>query len=411
MENKQIFIEMAQVKLPSFKETRVQNQDWIKYGDDNLFPISLQDMLNRSALHNAIVSSKVDYSCGKGLTYEKNKDKKTDLFLDFVNANESMKTVFRKLVFDYIVYGGYAINVILSRDKKNIAEIYHIDFAKLRSGKKNTDRIVEQYYFSNDWANYRKAENYPTKIPAYNPKSKESSQLIYINEYRPGCEYYPLPSYVAAIAYIETDAEIANFHLANIKNGMNPSLMITLMNGEPTEEDKQVVKAQFDRKYTGTDNAGKIIVNFANSKDTAPVIQTMSPSAMDRQFIQLQSTVLQNILSGHKVVSPMLVGIKTEGQLGGANELDTAYNIYYKTIIEPIQSNVLETINRIMNINGMQELQVIPADVISFSWSEAILKEIMSVNELREKVGLEPIEETNIEETPTATEQQPENKI
>lgn len=402
--NKLLNIKLSQVELPSYKETYNTLNKWVKYGDDNLFPQKLQELLNRSALHRAIVSSKVKMICGKDLFYEKKKDSKTDTFLEFPNGSETLKVIFKKIAYDYVVYGGYAINIILSKDKKSIAEIYHVDFAKVRAGFKNEKGIVDTYYFSNDWANYRRNENTPKSIPAYNTNSKEPSQLLYVSGYSPGMQYYPLPEYVGALSYIEIDSEISNFHLSNIKNGMSPSMLITMTNGDPTEEEKSLLKRKFEKQYTGSDNAGRLLLYFAENKDTTPVIQTISPSELDKQFIQLQETVLQNILAGHSVVSPLLVGIKTEGQIGGASELENAYQIYSKTIIEPMQEIILESINKITKINELQQLLVQTNDPIQFSWSENILKEILTVDEMREKIGLEPIKEEVSKTTPEISE-------
>lgn len=397
MEEKQritvINVNLSQVDLPTFNEQR--NLDWVKYGSDNLFPNKLQELSNRSALHNAIISSKVDNACGIGVTYSDEEHKKTEMFIASVNGLESLEDFIRKISYDYILYGGYAINVIWSKDHKSIAEIHHIDFSKIRCGKQNERGEIETYWYSKDWANYRKSEYEPQEIPAFSfdiKKRKAASQLMYVKEYRPGADYYPLPSYVGALAYIEIDTEIANFHLAHIKNGMQPSIMINFNNGIPTTEERKKIERQIESKYNGTDNAGKFILTFSDDKDKAPTVTTLTPSQLDKQFIQLQDTVLQNILSGHKVVSPMIVGIKTEGQLGGANELENAFNIYTNTVIRPIQEIVLRSINTITRINGLMEISIIPSTPVEFSFSEGVLTTIMTKNEMREKIGLPKIE-------------------
>lgn len=392
MTNNLQVIHMSQVQLPKFTPSNYNYQDWIRYGDDNLFPQMLQNLANRSAVHNAILSSKVDNCIGNGLTYEKKKDTKTDTWMTNPNPYDTLEHVYRKIVYDYVMYGGYALNVIWSKDHKSIAEIYHIDFANIRCGKMNAYNQIDNFHYSKDWTNYRKAEYKPIVIPAYSTKNKDASQLMYVKEYRPGTDYYPLPSYVGALSYIETDVEISNFHLAHIKNGMTPSMMINFVNGEPTEEEKTKIDREIKSCTTGTDNAGKYLITYSTSKETAAVITTMATTQLDKQFIQLQGTVLQNILSGHKIVSPMLVGIQTPGSLGGKSELETAYNIYNKSVIDPIQNITLVKLNEIQAINGLQQLTVIPIDPLSFSWSENVLTTIMSVDEMRAKIDLPALE-------------------
>ena len=386
------FVQMANNDLPVFKEDRFKN--WIKYGENNNYPNQLIDLAGKSALHNAIISGKVDALKGKGLQYEgEESDIKTDSFLKNANPYETLDDVYMKAAWDLTVFGGYALEIIISRDKKTIAQVNHLDFSKIRCGVKNESNQIDTFYFSNDWNQYRKAEYAPEAIPAYSPESKETRQLLYFKEYRPGTEYYPLPSYIGAIAYIEIDTEIANFHLSNIKNGMAPSLMITFPNGTPPAAERKEIMRKLKDSRTGSNTAGKIMLNFSDSKDTAPIVETIQPSQLDKQFTQLSEVVLQNILSGHKVTSPLLVGIKTEGQLGGNNELVTAFQIFDAQVISPMKEQLLSSFNKIMERNGMQELSIETTAPVEFTYSESVLTQILTKDELREKIGEDPLQE------------------
>lgn len=391
-----INLAMSKIKLPDYAETYWNNKPWVRYGVDNQFPVFLQELANKSALHNAIISSKVDYSYANGLDTKnvyneaKASDFSTLLFINHPNPYEDLNSIYRKCLYDYTLYGGFCLNVIWAKDRENVSEIYHIDFSKVRAGKKDEREQVKTYYYCEDWSNTRK---YGYKeVDAYNPNHKKGSQLLYAKEYRPGTFYYPLPSYVGSLNYISIDCEISNFHLAHIINGMTPNMMISFCNGIPTEEERRRIKQQFVDEFTGSDNAGKFFVTFSEDKERVPQITTISADNLDEQFIQLQATVLQNILSGHKVVSPMLVGIKTEGQLGGNTELETSFEIFNNTVIKPIQKEVTGALNRLLphtlHWNGTE---VVPTDAtpVSFTWSENILSQILTPDEMREKIGID----------------------
>lgn len=376
---------------PKFVELR--NYDWIFYGEDNLFPNKLIDLANKSALNNAIIMSKIDNVCGNGFMTDE-LDSKTLAFINKPNSKETLEELFRKAVYDYVIFGGFCLNIIWSRDRKSIAEIYHVDFSKIRSGKSNINGKVYTYWYSNNWAQYRKKEFEPRGIDAFDLDNRTPSQLLYVTQYRPGLEYYPLPSYMGALGYIETDCEISNFHLSHIKNGMTPGMMITFNNGIPTDEEQSIIEQKIRNRYEGTDNAGKMILNFAADSTKAPSVTTLTPAQLDKQFIQLQETVLQNILTGHQVVSPLLVGIPTPGSLSNASEMLNAYQLYNNTVIEPLKNVVLGTFDKICDINGLQRLDISTAAPIEFSFSESVLAQILSRNELREKIGYDPIEPT-----------------
>lgn len=391
-----INLAMSKIKLPDYAETYWNNKPWVRYGVDNQFPVFLQELANKSALHNAIISSKVDYSYANGLDTKnvyneaKASDFSTLLFINHPNPYEDLNSIYRKCLYDYTLYGGFCLNVIWAKDRENVSEIYHIDFSKVRAGKKDEREQVKTYYYCEDWSNTRK---YGYKeVDAYNPNHKKGSQLLYVKEYRPGTFYYPLPSYVGSLNYISIDCEISNFHLAHIINGMTPNMMISFCNGIPTEEERRRIKQQFVDEFTGSDNAGKFFVTFSEDKERVPQLTTISADNLDEQFIQLQATVLQNILSGHKVVSPMLVGIKTEGQLGGNTELETSFEIFNNTVIKPIQKEVTGALNRLLphtlHWNGTE---VVPTDAtpVSFTWSENILSQILTPDEMRERIGID----------------------
>jgi len=338
------------IQLPAGTERVSSRKPYIEFGDDNLFPDFLIDIANRSALHNAIISSKVDYAFGNGLRIDENGKESanlsTRLFVSHPNEKESLDEVYRKMLYDIIMFGGCSLNVIWAKDGEHISKVYHVPFDKIRSGKRDERGNVNEYYYCDNWAQERK---YGYKmIQSLDSNNRSGSQLVYWKDYRPGTFYYPLPSYVGAINYIKVDSEISNFHLSHLLNGMAPNFIISLNNGIPSEEEQKQIKKQFVEEFTGTDNAGKFILSFSDSKDKAPDVTLLSSDNLDEQFIQLQATVLQNILAGHKVVSPLLVGIKTEGQLGGASELDNAYRIYEATVINKLRMNALQVLNNLI---------------------------------------------------------------
>jgi hypothetical protein len=78
----------------------------------------------------------------------------------------------------------------------------------------------------------------------------------------------------------------------------------------------------------------------------------------DKNYTKINENAMQEILSGHGVVSPLLVGVKTAGQLGGTTELQDAEKLFYKTVIKPGQHILTKNFNRIMTINGLEELSI-----------------------------------------------------
>ncbi|MFT3679425.1 MAG: hypothetical protein QM791_04080 [Ferruginibacter sp.] len=346
-----IVLKFSDSKVPVFKETR--NKEYIKYGENNLYPEYLTYLFNKSAKHNAIINGKSHYVFGNG--YENG---------DFIinRCGDSLNDVSKKSVTDIELYAGYRWEIIWGHNKK-IAEIYHVEFQTLRKAKNGG------FYYKETW-NEREKKCEEEFIPAFDPTNPVGSQIFEYNEYRPGVRYYPLPGYIGSNNYIETDIEISKYYLSSIRNGMLPSKMIQFFSGEPTEEKKRQIEKRWNDKFTGSENAGKVLLVFNAANAQNPVqVDDLSASELDKHFQELNKTTQQEIYAGHNVTSPMLFGIKTEGQLGGNNELQVAYSIFQNTYSKPKAKAYDKEVNWILgysNFPGKYELK--PSEPIGLNF-------------------------------------------
>jgi len=126
-----------------------------------------------------------------------------------------------------------------------------------------------------------------------------------------------------------------------IKNNLAASKLIAFYNGIPTEESKRHFEQDFISKRTGTDNAGRILFVYSDSRERNVDVIDLSGDNLDKRYAQLNATVQQEIFTAHKVTSPMLFGIKTEGQLGGRDELDIASELFKDNYIRPRKLQIM----------------------------------------------------------------------
>lgn len=336
--------------IPSERVWHHESQKFIKYGEYNDFPNTLISLYNNSSIHSTCVNAIVDGIVGEGLVAE------PDYILDKANQKESWNAVFRKLATDFKLYGGYAFEVIYSKDRSRVAGIYHIDFSWLRAKEMNYRGEIEGYYISDEWGEkYRYSiTNVPDDVPylpSYDPsKSQDEPKQIYVfRPYAPGQKYYPLPDYVGALRVIDLDEEVDNFHLNNIKNGLAPSLAITTFtNADETQ--RQQIEAMLRDQYAGTNNAGSLMYMDLDSPENAPVITPIPQNGADGYYTTLSEITTQKILTAHRITSPMILGIKTAGQLGGRDEVTDAYLLLLNTVIRPFQQILLSSIEEMLNM-------------------------------------------------------------
>jgi hypothetical protein len=386
------FLKFDEVPLPIYKE--VKGKDYIFYGERNDYPNYLLRIYNNSAKHNAIVTGKVDYICGNGWgvkSEDEMQKAKAYGMIDKVNTKEeSLNEVTNKLVTDLTIFGGYYLQVIWTKATGEIAELYHVDYYKVRTNAENSEFYVSDNWIKNDNVNPR--PDYET-YPAFDPNNTTGTQILYFKEYRAGVNTYSLPDYRGAIGYIELDISIGEYHLNTINNGMFSSKLINLNGGKVSQEEEDRIERQFQNKFSGSKNAGKFMLAFNDSKENEPSIIDLSGTELDKHFDLLNKSVQQEIFTGHKITSPMLFGVKTEGQLGGRSEMREAYQLFQNTYVNAKQRAIEETVNYLFKFNDIiADLELKPTEPISFEFSEAIISANMTQDEIRDKLGLAPIE-------------------
>jgi hypothetical protein len=348
-----INISLNQNKTPEFKE--VKGKEWVFYGDKNTYPDYLIDLAMRSAKHGAIIRSKVTYICGNGLKAVNASSTEKKALSNMFNKKLNEDDFLRRIVNDFELFNGFYIEPIWNKAKSKVVDFGYIPFSKVRT---NADE--SKFYYSNDWASFKQDEE-KTGYKEFEPFDEENpknNQLIYVKILSPkngkDKNVYPVPEYIAGCTSIETDLEIANYHLQNVKTGFSVGTIISFNNGvPPTEEAKQEIEDKIREKFQGTDKAGSVAVMFSKSQENAPTITSFAPSDLDKQFLQIGERVEQDIFSAHSITSPMLFGIKTSGQLGGRNEILEAFELFQNIYVDTRQKFLEKHINYLASLMGV----------------------------------------------------------
>jgi predicted transcriptional regulator len=372
-------------KLPVFKENKAKG--FVTFGADNLYPDFLIELFNKSPKHNAIVSAKASYVAGIGTEVFGSSTEeiaKVQAKLKNINAYETYEELKAKVAYDAELFNGFAVEVIWNKAKTAPSEFYHIPFKDIRKG------LEGDYVYCADWTD-SKAEK--IHYQPYNPITRESKQIYYCQFYRPGQGEYPLPDYVGALKYIEVDTEISNYYLNSIKNGFTAQTHIQLFKGIPTPEEARATARRFKENYQGTDNAGGLIIQYNDPTEKESVINNLQPSDFDKQFDLLNKTVQQEIFVAHKVNSPMLFGVRVEGQLGGRSELIEAYEMFHHAYIEPRQQKIDDTFAYLLEPIASVRLETINKPPIGLDYQALFTAGIIDRNEARKELGFDEIEE------------------
>ena len=340
------------VNLSTYTSPRiveVKTQEWVSYGVDNNYFGYLQDRINGSPTNNAIVNGISQMIFGKGLDATDKKLKEED-FAQAMLLFDNDTT--ERLCYDLKAMGQCAVQLIYSIDKTRIVECNHFPIETLRSGKCNEDGEVEVYFYAEDWTKINRS-NKPKEIPAFG-FGNGGEEILYIKPYKTGFYYYSPVDFQGCLQYCELEEEVSNYHLNNILQGMSPSMLINFSNGTPTEEEQRDIERKIQNKFSGTSNAGKFILNFSDGQNTSATITPVQLSDAHNQYQFLADETMRKIMVGHRIISPMLLGIKDNTGLGNnADELQTASILMENTVIRPFQNLLIKHFNKILAVNNI----------------------------------------------------------
>jgi hypothetical protein len=257
----------------------------------------------------------------------------------------------RKLAYDLKLMGQCAVQVIYSQDRSKVARLEHMPVETLRA-EKSLDGEIKAYYYANDWTKV-KPNTKLKKIPAFG-ESNQSLEIMYIKPYRAGFFYYSPVDYQGGLQYSELEEEVSNYHLNNIMNGLAPSMLINFNNGVPNEEEREMIEQRIYQKFSGSSNAGKFILAFNDNAESQANIDPVQLSDAHNQYQFLSDESTKKIMVSHRVVSPMLLGIKDQTGLGNnAEELKTASILMDNTVIRPFQTLLIDHFDKILAYNNI----------------------------------------------------------
>ena len=344
------FVNLSSYSTPEIVESK--NKEWVEFGADNNYFKFLIDRANGSATSGACITGISQMIYGKGLDAT-DSARKPEAYARMISLFK--KDDLRQLAYDLKLTGQCAIQVIYSKDKKTIQKVEHLPIETLRAEKcSEGDKQVQAYYYHSDWANAKPSDK-PLRIPAFGvSNSPQPIEILYVKPYEAGMYYYSTPDYVSGISFSEIEEEIANFHVNNIKNSFAPASLINFNNGVPDEEAQTLIENKIVSKFQGTNSAGKLIIAFNDSKESQADITPVQISDAHNQYEFISSEAQSKIMMSHRIVSPMLLGIKDNSGFGNnAEELKNASILMQNIVINPFQELLIDAFDKILAFNGI----------------------------------------------------------
>lgn len=344
-----VSLSKADLPKPTQLYQRYGNSVMVPYGHLNKYPDFLLLLYSESPTHMAVVNNKATYIYGGGLRYKGEtyvdeegvvKPKPIDQPL---NTKEPIGVTIYKCILDYKLFNYFAVEVIYNRYGRAVQYI-HVPGQLIRT---NMDR--SKFWWRENWtAGLCPTVEFDAADSAASEGELTTSKIFFFDGYMPSVNIcYPAPEYIAGIKGIATDAAINTFNHTNIKTHFSPSSIVTFFMGNNVDNNtKRETETALTDSYTG-ENGGKMIIDWQTLNGKPAQVTTLSPGEWDKAYLATAGKVQSDIFIAHQVTSPMLMGVKTEGQLGGATELETSYAIFKATYIDKERTTLEGAFNRL----------------------------------------------------------------
>jgi hypothetical protein len=328
--------------------TESKNKDFVEYGEDNNYFQYLIDRFLYSNTNHAIITGVSNMIYGKGLDAT-DSNRKPNEYAQMVSIVK--KDCLRKVALERKLLGMAAMQIIYLNGK--VKSVEHFPMHTLRAEKCNDKGEIEAWFYHHDWANYRKGDVLK-RIPAFGFGNGREVELYIIKPYISGYHYYTPIDYSGALPYAMLEQEISDYLINDVMNGFSGTKVINFNNNIPPEEKRQEVANDVKRKLTGS-KGDKVIVSFNASAENKTTVDDIPLNDAPAHYEYLAKECFEKLIVGHRVTSPMLLGIRdTGGGLGNnADEIETATRLFDNIVIRPYQLEIIEAIDEILSINGI----------------------------------------------------------
>jgi hypothetical protein len=339
------------VQLSGYNSPVIQENkkaDYIEYGSDNNYFQYLIDRFLYSTTNNAIITGVTNMIYGKGIDALDSNRKPNE----YAQMRSIIKEgCLKKVGLERKMLGMAAMQVVM--EKSRVKTIEHFPMHTLRAEKCNDKGEIEAWYYHPDWTKIKPSEK-PKRIPAFGFGNGNEVEIYIVKPYISGFHYYTPIDYSGALEYAKLEEDIANYLINDVQNGFSGTKVINFNNGVPAEEMRDKIKRDVLSKLTGA-KGERVIVAFNDNAESKTTIEDIPLNDAPAHYEYLSTECFEKLIVGHRITSPMLLGIRdTGGGLGNnADEIKTATLLFDNIVIKPYQLEITEALNDILAVNDI----------------------------------------------------------
>lgn len=129
------------------------------------------------------------------------------------------------------------------------------------------------------------------------------------------------------------------------------SYIINFNSGVPSDAEMDEIERNANEKFTGVQNAGRLMLCFNDSGETATTVERLEMDDFGDKYSTLAKHCRQQIFTAFRA-NPNLFGIPTESLGFSSEEYESAFKLYNRTQIRPVQRRIVDALDYIFDVKG-----------------------------------------------------------
>lgn len=328
-----------------------------------------QDAVDDSPTNSFLVKSIVNYIIGDGLEDKNGK----------INPHEYIsKQDLRLICSDFKTFGSTFLQVINFRQKP--VKIKHTPVMRVGlnidiNSKNSTFMEVNGYWWC--WDYTRQFEFIPKFYPMFNKLENENPiEIMHIKQLSSE-PYFPYPDWFSGLKSAKIESALIDDAVNHVLRGFQGKTVININNGGMmSETEKEEIKEEVKKNWTGTENSDGVTVSVNDSADEAIIVDTIEPRGRNDQFVTYDEVAEIKLMAAHSAMNILFQRPGSSGFSNNADEIATATDSLYLSVINPMREILLEGLNQIFKkIDPTCEI-----DFVNFGQEKVIVSDVEDGN-------------------------------
>lgn len=327
------------------------NEKWVRFGSNNLYPEFVRALADNCAPLNACVERMALYIAGDGLEFLDENGQPMDAAArkwEELCGENGPDQLLHATALDTALMQTHSWEVI-NAVGGNVLQVSHMDVCRVRSGKKDKEGRINEFFFSSNWLKASNEPYRPVPIAAWGTKG-QAKTLIYKRGYKQLRDYYGEPHWMASMADAEVLAKIPVFNRTQVDMGFRPSIHAHLQTTKDLE-DLAELDENFELTFTGEN--GKAYILTVGAINETLTINKIERGDHAGELDATRKTTKADFYESYGI-PPVLMGAEVNTGLSGKGlAISESLSMFQTTVVSPMQKPICHSAKMVLAACGI----------------------------------------------------------